>query len=62
MAKVVFEGEDFKRMSREDMANVMKLVDAKKFGKHKVSFRDKTIGIEIVKKEMSIVVKRLRTM
>lgn len=60
MTKVVFEGDDFKRMTREDMANVMKLVDAKKFGKHKVSFKDKTIGIEIVKKEMSIVVKRNR--
>ena len=62
MAKVVFEGEDFKRMTRADMAHVMKLVDEKKFGKHKVPYRDKTITIEIVKKEMSILVKRLRVM
>ncbi len=60
MTKVTFEGDDFKRMKRAEMTEVNKLVEAKKFGKHKVKSGEKTITIEIVKKETGIVVKRLR--
>jgi hypothetical protein len=62
MAKVTFEGEDFRRMTRTDMAHVMRLVDEKKFGRHEVPFRDKTITIEIVRQETGILVKRIRMM
>ena len=61
MPKVVYEGDDFKRMLRADMANIQRLVDAGRFGKHKVSYKDKVITIEISKKmDSTIVVKRLR--
>ncbi|OPY39254.1 MAG: hypothetical protein A4E35_00021 [Methanoregula sp. PtaU1.Bin051] len=62
MAKVVFVDDDFRRMLRSDMQHVQRLVDAGKFGKHKVPYKDKIINIEIVKKEGTIYVKKVRVM
>jgi len=60
MVKVVYEGDDFKRMFRADLTRIERLVEAKKFGIHEVPYKDKTIKIEIVKKGDGIVVKRWR--
>jgi hypothetical protein len=32
MVKVIYEGDDFKRMTRKDMLKLQQLVDAKKIG------------------------------
>jgi hypothetical protein len=61
MGKVVYEGDDFKRMLRADMLALQKLVDAKKFGVFEVSYKDSRIKVEIKKKGDDIVVKRFRT-
>ncbi|HPD74982.1 MAG TPA: hypothetical protein PKZ65_02890 [Methanoregulaceae archaeon] len=47
-------------MLRSDLQHIQRLVDAGKFGKHKVPYKDKTINIEIAKKGDTVVVKRLR--
>ncbi len=60
MVKVIYEGDDFKRMLRTDKLAVERLVDQKKFGIHEVSYKDTKIKIEIKKKGMDIVVKRFR--
>ena len=60
MGKVVYEGDDFKRMLRADMLALQKLVDAKKFGIFEVSYKDSRIKVEIKKKGDDIVVKRFR--
>ena len=60
MGKVVYEGDDFRRMLRSDMAAVQKLVDARKFGIHEVSYRESRIKVEIRKKGDDIVVRRFR--
>jgi len=60
MGKVVYEGDDFKRMLRADMLALQKLVDAKKFGVFEVSYKDSRIKVEIKKKGDDIVVKRFR--
>jgi hypothetical protein len=60
VGKVVYEGDDFKRMHRADMIALQRLVDAKKFGIFEVAYKDSTIKIEIKKKGADIVVKRFR--
>ena len=61
MVKVIYEGDDFKRMLRTDLVAIQRLVDAKKFGIHEVKYKDTKIKIEIKKKGISdIVVKRFR--
>jgi len=60
MGTVVYEGGDFKRMLRSDLAGIEKLVAAKKFGIFEVPFRDKKIKIEITKKGDTTIVKRHR--
>jgi len=60
VGKVVYEGDDFKRMHRTDMLALQRLVDAKKFGIFEVAYKESTIKIEIKKKGDDIVVKRFR--
>ncbi len=60
MGKVVFEGDDFRRMHRADMTALQRLVDAKKFGIFEVQYKDTKIKVEIKKKGDDIVVKRWR--
>lgn len=60
MAKVLFEGDDFKRMHRTDMLALQRLVDAKKFGIFEVAYKDTKIKVEIKKKGDATVVKRWR--
>ena len=60
MTKVVFEGDDFKRMHRTDMAALQRLIDAKKFGIFEIKYKESTIKVEIKKKMDSVVVKRFR--
>jgi hypothetical protein len=60
MVKVVYEGDDFKRMHRADMVALQRLVDAKKFGIFEVAYKETKIKVEIKKKGDDIVVKRWR--
>ena len=60
MVKVTYEGDDFKRMHRNDLLALQRLVDAGKLGIHEVKYKDTTIKVEIKKKGMEIVVKRFR--
>ena len=63
MARVIYEGDDFKRMTRADMTALQKLVDSGKTGIQQVEFRGGKIKVEIKKRLMdnAIVVKRFRT-
>jgi hypothetical protein len=60
MAKVIYEGDDFKRMMRKDMLNLQKLVDAKKMGIFEVDYKEAKIKVEIKKSGDAIIVKRWR--
>ena len=60
MAKVVYEGDDFKRMHRTDMQALQRMVDARKFGIFEVKYKDTKIKVEIKKKGDDIIVKRWR--
>ncbi len=62
MAKVVFVDDDFRRMLRSDLQHIQRLVDTGKFGRHKVPYKDKTINVDIVQKEGTIYVRRVRVM
>ena len=62
MVKVIYEGDDFKRMHRTDMASLQRLVDAKKFGIHEITYKETKIKVEIKKKGDDIIVKRFRAM
>ena len=62
MTKVIYEGDDFKRMPRADMTALQRLVDARKFGIFEVDYKGTKIKIEIKKKMDDIIVKRCRTM
>jgi hypothetical protein len=57
MGKVLYEGDDFKRMHRSDMVALQRLVDAKKFGIFEVAYKDTKIKVEIKKKGDDTVVK-----
>ena len=60
MGKVIYEGDDFKRMLRKDMQKLQQLVDAKKLGIFEVDFKEKKIKVEIKKRGDDIVVTRFR--
>jgi hypothetical protein len=60
MGKVLYEGDDFKRMHRTDMLALQRLVDSKKTGIFEVAYKDTKIKIEIRKKGDDIIVKRWR--
>jgi hypothetical protein len=62
MGKVVYEGDDFRRMFRTDMIALQRLVDAKKFGIFEVTYKDKRIKVEIKKKGDDIIIRRWRPM
>ncbi len=62
MVKVIYEGDDFKRMHRADMLALERLVASGKTGIHEIKYKDKKIKVEIKKKGMDIVVKRFRAM
>ena len=60
MVKVIYEGDDFKRMLRGDMQKLERLIDAKKVGIFEVDYKEGKIKVEIKKKGNDIVVKRWR--
>jgi hypothetical protein len=60
MVKVVYEGDDFKRMNRSDKLAVERLVASGKTGIHEVTYKETKIKIEIKKKGADLVVKRFR--
>ena len=60
MVKIIYEGNDFKRMMRTDLQKLERLVDAKKFGIFEVDYKEGKIKVEIKKKGDAIVVKRFR--
>jgi len=62
MGKVIYEGDDFKRMLRKDMQKLQQLVDAKKLGIFEVDFKEKKIKVEIKRRGDDIVITRFRTM
>ena len=62
MVKVIYEGDDFKRMLRTDLQKLERLVGAKKFGIFEVDYKEGKIKVEIKKKGNDIVVKRFRAM
>ena len=57
MVKIIYEGDDFKRMMRTDLQKLERLVDAKKFGIFEVDYKEGKIKMEIKKKGSDIVVK-----
>jgi hypothetical protein len=60
MVKVIYEGDDFKRMLRTDMTTLQRLVETKKFGIFEVDYREQKIKVEIKKRGGDIIVKRYR--
>ena len=60
MVKVIYEGDDFKRMLRADKIALERLVSAGKTGIFEVKYKDSIIKVEIKKKGMDLVVKRFR--
>ena len=62
MVNIIYEGDDFKRMTRKDMLKLQPLVVAKKTGIFEVGYKEGKIKVEIKKKGDDIVVKRFRTM
>jgi hypothetical protein len=60
MVKVTYEGDDFKRMLREDKIALERLVSSGKTGIHEIKYKDTKIKVEIKKKGMELVVKRFR--
>lgn len=62
MVKVIYEGDDFKRMLRTDLQKLERLVESKKFGIFEVDYKEGKIKVEIKKKGNDVVVKRWRAM
>jgi hypothetical protein len=62
MVKVIYEGDDFKRMHRTDLLALQRLVDSGKLGIFEVAYKDTKFKVEIKKKGMDVVVKRFRAM
>ena len=58
MGKVIYEGDNFKRMLRADMASLKQLVDAKKYGIFEVKYKERKIRVEIKKRGDDIIVKQ----
>lgn len=62
MVKVVYEGDDFKRMTRADKIALDRLVASGKIGIFEVAYKETKIKVEIKKKGMDLVVKRFRAL
>jgi len=62
MGKVIYEGDDFKRMHRTDMLALQRVVDSKKLGIVEVAYKEGKIKVEIKKKGDDTVVKRWRAL
>lgn len=62
MGKVIYEGDDFKRMTRTDITALQRLVDAKKFGIFEVDYKGTMIKVEIKKKMDTTIAKRFRAL
>jgi len=60
MVKVIYEGDNFKRMLRTDMIALQHLVDTKKIGIFEVDYKEGKIRVEIKKKGNDIIVKQCR--
>ena len=60
MVKIIYEGDDFKRMPRADMLALERFVASGKMGIHEIKYKDTKFKIEIKKKGMDVVVKRFR--
>lgn len=60
MGKIIYEGDDFRRMLRSDKMALDRMVSSGKLGIHEIKYKDSTIKVEIRKKGMDIVVKRFR--
>jgi hypothetical protein len=60
MVKLIYEGDNFKRMLRTDMVALQRLVDAQKSGIFEVACKEGKIKVEIKKKGNDLVVKRFR--
>ena len=60
MVKIVYEGDDFRRMPRADMIALERLVASGKLGIHEIKYKDTKFKVEIKKKGMETVVKRFR--
>ena len=60
MVKVIYEGDDFKRMTRTDMLALQQLVKINKFGIFEVDYKERKIKVEIKKRGDDIIVKRYR--
>jgi hypothetical protein len=61
MVKVIYEGDDFKRMHRSDLLALERLVASGKTGIHEITYKDTKIKVEIKKKGSDMIVKRFRT-
>jgi hypothetical protein len=61
MVNVIYEGDDFKRMTRNDMLKLQRFVDSKKMGIFEVDYKDGKIKVEIKKRGDDIIVKRWRS-
>ena len=60
MVKVIYEGDNFKRMLRTDMIALQHLVDTKKIGIFEVDYKEGKIRVEIKKNGNDIIVKQCR--
>jgi hypothetical protein len=60
MVKVIYEGDDFKRMLRTDKLALERLVASGKTGIFEVSYKEEKMKVEIKKKGSDLVVKRFR--
>jgi len=60
MVKVIYEGDNFKRMLGTDMIALQHLVDTNKIGIFEVDFNEGKIRVEIKKKGNDIIVKQCR--
>ena len=60
MVKVIYEGDDFKRMLRTDKLALERLVAQGKTGIHEITYKDSKIKVEIKKKGSDLIVKRFR--
>ena len=61
VVNVIYEGDDFKRMTRNDMQKLQRFVDSKKMGIFEVDYKDGKIKVEIKKRGDDIIVKRWRS-
>jgi hypothetical protein len=60
MVRVIYDGDDFKRMLRTDMQKLQRLVDTQKLGIFEVDYKEGKIKVEIKRKGNDIIVKRWR--